>query len=159
MVKTRIAVCSAIGFAVMLALGSVPSNALPADVFIFIIEAPPGNWTIHLANPKGPDICATMSLPICDGEHFRWEVKGGGLNAGEKVVILAAGVAPDCFGGKTTWEIIGPTDDEASPVPTYSATCPSSKYGVLWPYDIQYWELDGKDWVMRVETDPRGIVH
>lgn len=160
MVKTRIVVCGAVAFAVMVATGSVPCEAQPnpVDVLIRITEAPPGTWNIEIVDPKGPDICRpSVSLPICEGDEITWKVTGQPLAQGEEVIVRQASVAPfDCF-QQQSWTIKDSTPNHS--VSSGPITCPIpaevSKYGVLWPYDVEFW----KDGAKKAETDPRGIVH
>lgn len=158
MVKTRIAVCAAMAFAVMVATGSVPCEAQPnpVDVLIQITEAPPGTWTIQIVDPKGPDICRpSVSLPICQGDQITWKVTGKPLAQGEEVIIRQASVATvDCF-ATDQWTITGPANSVSSGPITCSISAQVSKYGILWPYDVEFW----KDGAKKAETDPRGIVH
>ncbi len=175
MVNTRIAVCSVMVFALMLMLGSVqctsgqseaPSEpvragvnsegfqpepeALHVTVKIVLHKTGSDSWAIKEVAPKGPDICRTMGLPVCDGTQFLWTVVGYPMVAGESVIIKQAPPAPDCFQWDQ-WVIEGPNSAVTSGLPT----CDGGKYGVFWPYDVEFW----KDGVKKAETDPRGIVH
>ena len=159
-VLSLVVVCCAVPI-----LGSVPIAAQPFDVMVNVTEAPPGTWKIQVVDPKGPDICRTMDLPVCDGQSFRWKVTGKPLSEAQKVVVEAAAIAPDCFGGATSWEITG-SGSADSPIPSPSASCPLdnsaySKYGILWPYDVVLYQRENPEaeWVEVARSDPRGIVH
>lgn len=170
MVKTRITIFAAMIITVMLVLGAVPGSANKADVMI-ILQGPSSNLSVKtvFTDIKGPGICRTMNQPYCDGREFRWElVNPAKLPEGGCVKVRA--VLPvttlDCFSGQYEWVIYQSPFYVDSSVPANSTTCPlnaMTKYGVLWPYDVEVWEScpdgvpEGEEPI--AVTDPRGILH
>ena len=178
MVKTRIAVCSLIACAVILLLSSVQCTAeqgekpaepeqsmvntegfepRPEDLYvvvrIIIHPSGGGNWEIKAVTPKGPDICKNMDKPICDGTQFLWTVVGHPMAVGDRVIVRKASFAKSCFAWDE-WVIDGPNSAITSGAVTCDMTPDEMKYGVFWPYDVEFYQ-DGE---LKASTDPRGIL-
>lgn len=165
--RTRMMVCVAMAVAVMLVLGTAQARADDFEVKIQITQpgGPGEKWRIETLPPKGPDLCRlSVDLPICkeSGKTYtqiKWVLIGSYSPTGqERVVIRQADVAAyDCF-QQTEWTITEQQLTANSGPVVCDIPDAVSKYGVLWPYDVQLW-LEGDADKPTSETDPRGIMH